>query len=111
MIQSTFTVTAHEQCDGPNTSTSRDPPDHEKTCPDGFKSSGDEGHGGGAARCVIETLRPPMLTVPDRSAPSFGVSATVTVPFPATRDGLTVIQSRSSLTAHEQSDRPFAVTG
>ena len=55
-------------------------------------------------------LRPPTLTVPDRSAPSFGLTLTLTVPFPGTGDGLAVIQLRSSLTGYSQFDSSFTPT-
>ena len=54
---------------------------------------------------MIEMLRPPIVTAPDRCAPSFGATVTRTVPPPSTLEAPTPIQLRLELAGNEQSVR------
>ena len=92
----------------PATDNSRVPPDAGNRNDLGDTPVGEDAQE--PASWMTATGRPPIVTVPERSAPSFRSAVTVTRPPPGTVVGSTPIHVRSSLTDQLQSRRPATDT-
>ena len=106
LSQSWSSLTVHEQSERPFAVTSYVPPPWAACTGDGLSESGDDEHG--AASCVMFTRSPPIVTLPDRSPPSFRATVICTASLGETLEEPTLIQLTLELTLidDEQSERP-----